>query len=291
MIRLEQVEPAALLAAHELRGGLVEECGEVARMAPGQLLCPTTLRQPLQRVFADGAQHEEARLAVAGGRPQQALLDQESQPVQDRFIQLVDRADCLDGVQPSSACKDGKAPEEGALVLGEKLVAPVDRPAEGLLALRPVAGAAGEKAKAIAQPGEHGLGRQDVDAGSRELDRQGQSVEAGTDLGYGRSVLVGHLEIRFDSHRALDEERDRLVLREALGTFVEARIGRREGWHRVFALTVDPQGAPAGGQDDEALRGSEQLCDARSRICDLLEIVEDQECSAFAEMVGQGRHG
>src|SRR2546430_8546220 len=36
-VLLEPVEPSALLAAHQLRGGVVSECAEVACVRPGQL--------------------------------------------------------------------------------------------------------------------------------------------------------------------------------------------------------------------------------------------------------------
>ena len=292
MILFQPVEPATFVAAKELGGGLVNERGEVASVGASQLVFSTALGQPLQRVLANRAQHEETGLAVAGGHlAQQTLLDERPEAIEDRFLELVAGTDRLDCVEPGSTCEHGQAPEEGALVLGEKVVAPVDRAAQRLLAFGPVPRSAGEEPKAIAEPREHGLGREDVDAGSRQLDRQRQTVQAGTDLGHGRRVLVGHLEIGFDPYRSLDEERDRLVLREALGTFVEARIGRGEGWHRVFSLPVDPQSAATGRQDREPRRGCKQLCDARGGISNLLEIVEDQKRSPFAEVVGQGCHG
>ena len=60
-----------------------------------------------------------------------------------------------------------------------------------------------------------------------ELYCQGQPVEPDADLGDGRGVVVGHLEVGLGGPRPLDEKPDRLVLRESLKIGQPPRI-----WYR-----------------------------------------------------------
>ena len=215
-----------------------------------QLVRATALREAFQCVFADGAEHQEAGLAIARRHlAQQALLDERTEAIEQVDVQLVPRAHLLDGVQSGAAQEDGEAPEERPFVIGQQLVAPVDRSAQRLLPLRAIAAAAGEKIQPVAQARQHRLGSEDVDPRRGQLDRQGEAVQPRADLRNGGRILVGDAEVRLDCHRPLDEQGDRFVLRQRLDRVVTPRIGCGQRRDRVLTLAVDPQGAAAGGED------------------------------------------
>ena len=77
---------------------------------------------------------------------------------------------------------------------------------------RHVARPAREQVEALLEPREQRLRREQLRARSRELDRERQAVEPDANLGDRRRIGVGHGEVRFHRTRAVDEERDRLVL-------------------------------------------------------------------------------
>ncbi|HJR94875.1 MAG TPA: hypothetical protein VJ807_05515, partial [Gaiellaceae bacterium] len=83
--------------------------------------------------------------------------------------------------------------------MGEKVVAPLDRRAQGLLAWIGVATAT-EEVEALRDAVEDLLGRQSLAARGRKLDREWQPVEAVGDLGRGR---VLDLELGSDRARPL----------------------------------------------------------------------------------------
>ena len=159
------------------------------------------------------------------------------------------------------------------------------------MALWTVARPAGQEAQAIAQPREHGLRREDVDARRRQLDRQRQAVEARADLRHGRRILVGHLEVGLHAHGPFDEQGNRLVLRKALRSLMQLRIGRGKRRHRVLPLAVDAQSTSAGGEDRETRGRCQQLGYPWRGVAHLLEVVQDQERAALAKMVDQRGHG
>ena len=80
--------------------------------------------------------------------------------------------------------------------------------------------------------------------------RQRQAVQPSADLGDGRGVVVGELEVRPDRPRALDEELDRLVLRRAARREAASRsaLGKRERRHREDVLAAQVQRFAAGHQ-------------------------------------------
>ena len=67
------------------------------------------------------------------------------------------------------------------------------------------------------------------------------------------------------------------------------RGGQRR--NRILALTVDPQGAAAGGQHAEPGGCGQQLSDARRGVAHLLEVVENDEHPSLAHVIVQGGHG
>jgi len=119
------------------------------------------------RVVPDRLEHEEARLAVGLLlRTQQVDLEQSL----DRVEACV--ADRLRRLESKATREDAQPAEQALLLLGEELEAPVERCAQGLLALRPVARAAAKELQPLAESREECLGRKELHARGRELDRK-----------------------------------------------------------------------------------------------------------------------
>jgi hypothetical protein len=88
------------------------------------------------------------------------------------------------------------------LVGAQQVVAPVDRAADGLLAGRVIARAAGQQRRWVRQVGEQRLGCEQLDARGCQLDRQRQPIQPAADLRHRRRVRVRQREIRFRRLRA-----------------------------------------------------------------------------------------
>ena len=104
--------------------------------------------------------------------------------------------------------EDRQPVEQAASARVEQVVAPGDRPAERLLACRQVARAGRQDIELVVEPGQDGVGRQDLDPGGGELDGERHAVEPGADGRHRGGVLGRHLEARSDGDRALDEQPD-----------------------------------------------------------------------------------
>ena len=128
-----------------------------------------------------------------------------------------------------------QAPQQGALLVAEQLVAPVERPSQGLLALGQVAGAGRVEADRRVPAREHGRGRQDRGARSRELDRQRQAVQAPADLRHGDGDLRGQLELRIARAGSRGEQRHRRAASRPRGIAL-ARVGQRQRRQREHVL-------------------------------------------------------
>ena len=98
-------------------------------------------------------------------------------------------ADRLDGVDRPAAGEDREPREERLLGAGEQTVAPVERGAERLLALRQVAGAFGEQLERRCRAGEQSRPARAAGPGGGELDRERQPVEPAADLGHGARTI------------------------------------------------------------------------------------------------------
>ena len=136
-------------------------------------------RQPLGGVFADRRKEEEASFRRL---PQEALLDQRAQSVEVGVANLLGRVDV------EAPGEDRQPAEQLLLVVGEKVVAPVDRRAERSLPFGRVAGAAAEEGQALLQAFLKLGGCEDPRPGGRELDCEREIVQPATDLAH---VLVG----------------------------------------------------------------------------------------------------
>ena len=110
--------------------------------------------------LADGVEHLEPRLGRVLDRPDQALVREREQAVDDVLAELRRRAaDGLGGLELDVAGEDRQPVQQQPARLVEDVVAPGDRAAEGLLALWQVARAGGEQVELVLEAGEDRVGR------------------------------------------------------------------------------------------------------------------------------------
>ena len=122
--------------------------------------------EPFERVLADRLEHPEPLPGVA----KKALVHEALERVE---IGTGDRLGCVQRAPAGEYCEAG---EELLLVVGEKLVAPVDRGAQGLLARVAVAPTS-EEVEAFRKALEDLCGGKNGDASGCELDRERQIVQ------------------------------------------------------------------------------------------------------------------
>ena len=216
-------EPLELLEAQVFHvlpfvdAGLFEEVLAVsAKRRAARLL----LGEALACEFADRLEHREPPLPF----PDEALVDERGQGVQ------VALAHGLGRLERPAPGEDREPRQSLLLVLLEQVVAPGDRRPQRLLPFGCVPGPAGEEREPLLQPSEQGIGRQDLDARRRQLDRERQAVEAAADLGHG-------------------------AVRGEAGSNGSRRARRRAPWRRPRAKAEPGTAAPASGG---AARGSWQ---------------------------------
>src|SRR5439155_14842677 len=113
-----------------------------------------TLLQLLRREFADGLQHQKARLTEIGKPPDQALVSQLVEHLDDIAADILrwaaDRFDLFEAAAPG---ENGEAGEQAPAGRIDHVVAPLDRPTKGLLTTRKIASATAERAQRLLQPG------------------------------------------------------------------------------------------------------------------------------------------
>ena len=148
---------------------------------------------------------------------------------------------------PRACSRPGRrrAGEEPLLLGRQQLVAPLDRRAQGALALGQVLAPPVRSGSRCSSRSRICVGRERLDARGGELERQRQLVEAPADLGDG---LVG-LEVRLDCPRPCEEEADAFLVSE-----------RR---HRVLLLAGQVQRLPARDEDVEVGARGQQRPRAR----------------------------
>jgi len=122
--------------------------------------------------FADHGVHAEGTV----GQPmQQRLVDQASEQIDRHRTGVGVHGD--DGIHLGAAGEGRHADEQHPFRPVEQRDAPVDRVPEGLMTLGPVAVALPQQRDQLRRPAGHLAGREDVQPGGGELDRQGQPFE------------------------------------------------------------------------------------------------------------------
>ena len=155
------------------------------------------------------------------------------------------------------------------------------------------------------EPSQDRVGREDLDPGRRQLDRQGHPMQSRADRRNRRGVLVGDREAGPDGHGPLDEQAHGRVLSERLRIDGSRATGQLHplaarqvlgiGWrgetrNRILLLARDAQRGSAGDDDLEPIGRAQQVGDDRGRVGDLLEVVEHQEQPAVVQPLGERVH-
>ncbi len=210
MLVLEASEPRDLVAARELRLGLLRKRDEVLEVPPARLVAVARGREPLERVFAHDLEHREARLAGGGlALPHEALVDECAEPFEDRGVTV---ADGLGRGERPAAGEDAE-PFEKLLRVGiEQVVAPVERHAQRLLMPWRITPAARQQLQPVSESRQQRRRREELRPRSGELDRERQAVESRTELGDGGRVLLAQREVGIGGLRARDEQLGRLIV-------------------------------------------------------------------------------
>src|ERR1700694_2268633 len=119
----EYIEPALLVVAPEMRPRLLGERKERGGMPPRNLLGFPALGQASERVLADRDEHPETRLALDLRLPNEALLDECAEDVEDIGL----AADRFDLWKHRAGDKHGKAAGEALLACPQEIPAPRPR--------------------------------------------------------------------------------------------------------------------------------------------------------------------
>ena len=246
--------------------------------------------EPVSGEFANRLEHQKARLFEIGNAAEQALIGE-----------LVERVDHVEAAEvsgrPAHRLQLGQAatpreyrePRQQATLAGvQQVVTPLNCAAKRLLTAGKIASSGSERgAQGLIQPAEQGLRRKELDPGGRQFDRERQPVDALTDSGDGGRIVIGGLEIRLDRDRALDEEPDCLELRKGREVRQGLEIGQRQRGHRKFLFAVDAQDGAAADQHPQARAALQQRGRDRRSGQQLLEVVEDEQGSAIAQVFEQ----
>ena len=120
VLGFEAIEPVTR-APKEMREGLLGEPKEPVRLPRLYLRCLARDLEPLGGELADRLQHPVARIECRLALAQQALVEERLERVG------VSAGDLLRGLVRAAADEDGEPREEQLLLLGEQVVAPLDR--------------------------------------------------------------------------------------------------------------------------------------------------------------------
>ncbi len=248
------------LGVEAARVRLLGEPAEELGVSPTEIVRLAGFVELLACVLANRLEHEEA--VVADGL-EQAQVDERGESIE------LGVADLLRGGERGAAREDGESGEELLACRVEEVVAPLDRRAERALALRRVAGAAGQQGKSRVEALEEGVHAEQLRARRRQLDRQGKPVEPKAD-GFHRRI---GRELLPDRSRALHEQRRSITCRERL--------------EPELSLAGHAQGRTTRHENPQRARRREEARDCGSAGEQMLEVVEEEEQLLAAEEGGK----
>ena len=178
LLERETLEPLSLIRPGQLRFGLLDKLEIEREMPIAQVHAFADRRQELRGELTDRLQHPIARPELRLALTKQTLVEKRLERVR------VGAGDLLRGVVARATREDGEASEELLLALAQKVVRPLDRPSQGLLARIGVALAL-EQVEPLREPLEQLLGAKERGAGSGELERERELVETEAELSDG----------------------------------------------------------------------------------------------------------
>src|SRR4051812_17716366 len=120
--------------------------------------------QPLERVFADGFQHDKTRFRIDSFNPlNQVLVHERRETLEEIDAKITPGiANRLRRLQRSAASEKGETAKQGLLRLREQLVTPINGVAKRLLPFRKVQSTPGEQSQTALQSLKNGAGRQQL---------------------------------------------------------------------------------------------------------------------------------
>ncbi len=121
------------------------------------------------------------------------------------------------------------------------------------------------------------MGRQYLDAGRRQLNRQREAIELAADLHHGRGVGRGQREGGIDRSRLAQEQRDDRTMHKLIDRRKARRVGDGEGGETIFLLAPDLERRPARHQRAHLGTGREEVDDDRRDRRDLLDVIQQQQ--------------
>jgi hypothetical protein len=267
-----------------------------ARHQPWPAVLAQRLQQPVPRAPRVG---RGARLG-GGQEEDQGLLHQPGQQLDHRGrLDLPTGAHGLGGVQREAPREDRQPIEEDPLLVGQEVVAPVDRRLQGLLAGQRGAAAPRQHPEPVLEAGEELLHRQHPDAGRGQLEGQRDAVQPHAHLRDGGGVPGGQAEPGERRPGPVGEQahglrpgdlRDRGP-RLRVRTAGERRERQRR--HAPHRLTREPQRLAAGRQDADVRAGAQQRLGQRGAGADeVLAVVEhEQEALGPQRVAERGQQG
>ena len=171
-----------------MRLRLLGERQEVLGVPPSELVGLARGLEPL-----GSRTRGSSRASSSEGRASESRLRRRLLSRSDCSVSGSASRDLLRGLVGAAAGEDGEASEELLLFFGEEVVRPLDRRAQGLLARIGVALAL-EQVETLREPLEQLLRAEERGAGSGELERERELVEAEAELGH----RLGRRERRID---------------------------------------------------------------------------------------------
>jgi hypothetical protein len=167
------LKPVCLTPAHkQCHLCLLGQRQKITGMPRARSILFAVFRELLQREVADDLQHHEPRLSTRTiVPPKQVLVDERCQPIQHRPTQVrILATQRLRGAERAAAGKDTQAAEEALLAGHEQVVTPSNGVPQRPLASRQVPRAADQEGQAVFQPLQQQRRREDVGAGSGQLN-------------------------------------------------------------------------------------------------------------------------
>ena len=261
VLDLEVLVELALVGELVLLLELLRQRGKHGRVPLPQLAPFRADGEPLECVVPHRLEHRETRLGVCAPLDE-AVVDERRESVEE--APRAAHGLCL--LEAPASDEDRQPGKQALLFLREQIQAPLDRRAEGLLALRHVVGAARQQVEAP-EPVEQSGRREHLRPRGGQLDRQREPVQPGADLGHGVELGL-RIEPVDGRTRTLDEQ--------------PRRLGSLERRHGVFVLTREMEDGAAGHDDGQQRGGRHEIGEQESGRGDLLEVVDDEQVRALA---------
>jgi hypothetical protein len=203
------------------------------------------------------------------------MVDELAEQVKDLpVIQTVAGQHRLGRRQRPAAAEDRQAPEDHAFGVAEQVVAPVQRGPHGPVPFTPTVASGGERVQPALEPAGQLLEWKTASLSRRQLDGEGNAVEAAADL-LDRFAVIGT-----EGDAGMTGPVDEQVHGARLG------VQRRHG---DDGLAIDAQGLAGAGQDPQPSTAGQGLGDERRRTVQyVLAVVEDQEDVSVPEALDDG---